>query len=167
MPAKRLDQWSEVQRIGTPTSIIPTSHLGLLSKRGFAHLTTLGSNGSPHSTPMWYGWDGQHLLFSTLTARQKYRNALKDPRVSVSITDPDNPYCYLSVLGFATLQDDVDAELLSVLTHRYLGSGVSPWDPPVARRVIMKVEPVQVRFRPTLFAARSDLDTEGGGSRWS
>jgi PPOX class probable F420-dependent enzyme len=132
------------ERIAAPMQPMSPSRLGLLGKPGFAHLATISGDGSPHSTPMWYAWDGRHLLFSTLKARQKYRNVLRDRRVSVSIADPDDAYCYLQIQGLATPEDDVDGELLSALTHRYLGNGVSAWDGSGAERAILKVEPRRV-----------------------
>lgn len=41
-----------------PSSV---NHLSFLRKPGFAHLATISRDGSPHSTPMWYAWDGRHL----------------------------------------------------------------------------------------------------------
>jgi nitroimidazol reductase NimA-like FMN-containing flavoprotein (pyridoxamine 5'-phosphate oxidase superfamily) len=52
-----------------PSSV---NHLSLLRKPGFAHLATISRDGWTHSTPMWYAWDGRHLLFSTLKSRQEY-----------------------------------------------------------------------------------------------
>lgn len=125
------------------STTIPESHLDLLGKRGFAHLATVGGDGSPQSTPMWFDWDGEHLLFSTLRIRQKSRNLVRDGRVAVSITDPDNPYRYLQVRGVATIEDD-DGRLIHALVAKYLGSGISPWDEPGAERVVLKVKPRHV-----------------------
>lgn len=99
------------------TLVPPESHRDLLEGRRFAHLATNGLDGTPHSTPMWYRWDGAHLLLSTLTSRQKYRNLRRDPRVAVSILDPEYPYRYLQIRGIASLHeegaDDVIASLVS------------------------------------------------------
>ena len=53
---------------------IPETHRDLLDKPGIAHLATVGPDGLPHSSALWYEWDGVHLLFSTLKSRQEYRN---------------------------------------------------------------------------------------------
>jgi len=64
---------------------VPASHRDLLDKAGFAHLATVGPDGSPQSTPMWYGWDGEHLLFSTLKSRRKLVVLVSFFRKSVSL----------------------------------------------------------------------------------
>jgi PPOX class probable F420-dependent enzyme len=77
--------------------MIPDSHRDILDKKGFAHVATIGPEGEPHSSPVWYGWDGEHFLFSQTKTRQKIRNVQRDARVAVSVTDPDNPYRYLEI----------------------------------------------------------------------
>jgi PPOX class probable F420-dependent enzyme len=118
---------------------IPASHQDLLDKAGFAHLATVGPDGWPQSTPMWYAWDGEHLLFSTLKSRRKHRNLLAEPRVAVSITDPDNPYRYIHLRGVATLEDESHGSLINALVQKYMGEAVYRWDDPDAERVIVKV----------------------------
>ena len=61
--------------------------LRLLEGRNYAVLATINRDGSPHSSTMWVGRDGDDLVFSTLEGRVKHRNMLRDPRVSVSVLD--------------------------------------------------------------------------------
>ena len=117
---------------------VPASHRDLLDKAGFAHLATVGPDGSPQSTPMWYAWDGEHLLFSTLKSRRKHRNLLADPRVAVSIADPDNPYRYVQIRGVAALEDEPQG--INALVQKYMGEAVYRWDDPDAERVVVRVE---------------------------
>lgn len=121
------------------SAIVPDTHADLLTKPAFAHLATVGANGAPQVTPMWFEWDGENLLFSTLKTRRKYVNAVRDPRVTISITDPDNPYRYLQITGKADLEDDVEAELIAGLVRKYLGDGIYPWDEQGADRVTIRV----------------------------
>lgn len=124
---------------------VPESHSDLLTKQGFAHLSTMGASGWPQSTPMWYGWDGDHLLFSTLKRRQKYQNLRRNPRVAVSISDPDNPYRYLQIRGTASLTEEAgEGGLIDSLVDKYIGRQVYLWDEPGAERVIVKVKIVSV-----------------------
>jgi PPOX class probable F420-dependent enzyme len=118
---------------------IPASHKDLLEKPGFAHLATLGPDGWPQSTPMWYGWDGEHLLFSTLKSRRKHRNLQANPHVAVSIADPDNPYRYVQIRGVATMEDERQGSLINALVQKYMGEAVYRWDDPEAERVIVRV----------------------------
>jgi PPOX class probable F420-dependent enzyme len=119
--------------------MVPDTHADLLTKPAFAHFATVGADGAPQVTPMWFEWNGQDLLFSTLKTRRKYVNARRDPRVTVSITDPDNPYRYLQITGEARLEDDVEAELIAALVRKYLGDGIYPWDEQGADRVTIRV----------------------------
>ena len=70
----------------------------ILHAKGFAHLATIGPDGAPESSPMWFLWDGEHIKFTHTTNRKKYHNIQRDPRVAVSITDGDDPYIYAVVL---------------------------------------------------------------------
>jgi PPOX class probable F420-dependent enzyme len=71
----------------------------ILRSRAVAHLATIGPDGAPQSSPVWFLWDGGHLTFTHTTTRQKYRNIQRDPRVAVSITDVEDPYTYAELRG--------------------------------------------------------------------
>lgn len=121
------------------STMVPDTHADLLTKPAFAHFATVGADGAPQVTPMWFEWDGQNLLFSTLKTRRKYTNTARDPRVTISISDPDNPYRYLQITGVAALEDDVEADLVAALVRKYLGDGIYPWDEQGADRVTIRV----------------------------
>ena len=125
---------------------IPDSHTDLLDKVGFAHLSSLGPRGEPHSHPVWYAAAGGQLLVSTGTDRQKYRNIQRDPRVSVSILDPDNPYRYLEVRGrVVTIEPDPDKAFLDRLARKYLNQDTYPYEERrSADRVILHIQPDHV-----------------------
>ena len=57
----------------------------LLDGRNYAVLATVNADGSPQTSAMWVGRDGNDLLFSTVQGRVKHRNMLRDPRVSVTV----------------------------------------------------------------------------------
>ena len=50
-------------------------------------------------TPTWVDWDGEHVLVNTAEGRAKPRNIRRDPRVSVLVMDPGDPYNWVSVTG--------------------------------------------------------------------
>jgi len=66
---------------------IPLSEatLKLVDGRNYAVLATVNPDGSPQTSVVWVGRDGDNLLFSTVEGRVKHRNMLRDPRVSVSV----------------------------------------------------------------------------------
>ena len=58
----------------------------------FWHLGTINRDGSPHITPMWIDLEGDHVMFNTAIGRVKEENLRRDPRVSLSHIDGENPY---------------------------------------------------------------------------
>jgi PPOX class probable F420-dependent enzyme len=59
----------------------------LLSSPLVAYLATLNPDGTPHLVGMWFLWDGEALLLPTSRKTRKARNALGDPRATVTIDD--------------------------------------------------------------------------------
>jgi PPOX class probable F420-dependent enzyme len=130
----------------TSTVVIPEQHLPILQAKGFAHIATIGPHGEPESSPVWYDWDGEHLLISLTKSRQKYRNLARDPRVAASIIDPENPYHYLEIRGTAAIEDDPEKALIDRLAQKYLGQDRYPWNQPGDERVIVTIHPTHATF---------------------
>jgi PPOX class probable F420-dependent enzyme len=61
--------------------------LKLVDGKNYAVLATVNPDGSPQTSVVWIGRDGNDLLFSTVEGRVKHRNMLRDPRVSVTVID--------------------------------------------------------------------------------
>lgn len=122
---------------------IPASHRDILGKNGYAHVATINPDGSPQNTPVWYdGRDGT-LRFSTVKGRRKWRNMVRDPRVSVSILDPDDPWRRIEIRGRVRFEDDPRNTLIDELSDRY--DGVRPFpNRPGDERVIVTVIPEHV-----------------------
>lgn len=115
----------------------------IFDSRNFATVATLRPDGSPQTSVVWIGRDGDTLLFSTTAGRQKVRNLTADPRVSVSIFDMANPYDSVEVRGTAELSADEDRRLPYELSHKYLGMD-PPKDEPGEDRLIVRVIPDRV-----------------------
>jgi PPOX class probable F420-dependent enzyme len=101
--------------------IPPQSHLDLLDRPLFAHLATVRPDGMPQSNVMWFVWDGHRIRMTHTKNRQKFQNLAGEPRVSLSIADPDDPYRYLEVRGVVEGIDDDDdrASFYRSLQERY------------------------------------------------
>ncbi|MGH8988970.1 MAG: PPOX class F420-dependent oxidoreductase [Acidimicrobiales bacterium] len=124
------------------SSVIPATHADILEKKGFAHVATVGSHGEPQSSPVWYGWDGHVLSFSQTTGRQKYHNLGKEPRIALSVTDPENPYRYIEIRGVVEgIDEDPDNAFINSMAKKYLDEDVYPWHKPEDHRVIVRVRP--------------------------
>ncbi|MEU4342298.1 PPOX class F420-dependent oxidoreductase [Nocardia sp. NPDC023852] len=132
----------------TRSATISGSHTDILGKKGFAHLASLGPDGEPQSHPVWFDFDAAHgqLLVSTGTDRQKYRNIQRDPRVSVSILDPDDPYRYLEVRGrVVEIEPDPGKTFLDQLARKYLELDTYPYEQRRnVERVILHIQPDHV-----------------------
>ncbi|MGX2995763.1 PPOX class F420-dependent oxidoreductase [Streptomyces sp. JNUCC 64] len=123
-------------------SVLPRSHLDLLERPLFVHLATVRPDGTPQSNPMWTRWDGELLWFTSTTTRRKHRNISSEPRVAVSVNDPERPYRYLEVRGMVErIEPDPECALFTALAERYGRAldGALPGDAP--DRVAIAVRP--------------------------
>ena len=119
---------------------IPDGYKDLLESKALAHVSTIGPNGEPQNNPVWFGWDGEHLLFSQTTTRQKYKNLQRDTRVALSIVDPANDYRYLELRGrVVRIDPDPDKAFIDSMAQKYLGQEKYPWNRPGDERVVMIV----------------------------
>ena len=82
---------------------IPAQFRDLFTKKAFAHLATLLSDGSPQVTPVWVDVDGRHVRVNSAKGRLKDKNMRRDARVALSLQDPDN--AYRRVNGVVASQD--------------------------------------------------------------
>jgi PPOX class probable F420-dependent enzyme len=93
-----------------PQPTPPASHQDLLDRPPFAHLATIRPDGAAQSGLTWFAWDGERARFSHTRTHQKIRNLEHEPRVSVHLVDPDNPYRTLEVRGrVESIEADPDA----------------------------------------------------------
>src|ERR1700722_17526837 len=96
-----------------------------LQGKNFGVVATVGEDGSPQSTVVWVDTDGGNLRFNTKRGRAKGAPLARDPRVSVTVIDSENPYSFLEVQGVASLDDEGANEHINDLAIKYTGSGFS------------------------------------------
>jgi PPOX class probable F420-dependent enzyme len=129
----------------TTVASIPASHADLLEKKAFANLSTLNADGSPHVTPVWVDYDGTNLLVNTARGRVKARNLEREPRVALSIADPENPYRYMGIQGRVTGMTETGADAhIDKMAKKYLGKDSYPYRTPDEKRVIVTITPDKV-----------------------
>ena len=122
--------------------VIPESHRDLLDKPGFLHLASLGPDGRPQVHPVWYEWDGTHLLVSSTQPRQKTKNVRRDARVAGTVLDPENPYRYLEIRGTVeSVEDDPTGSLIHRLAKKYFGTERYEKEADNSARVILRIRP--------------------------
>ncbi len=107
-------------------------------------VTTLRSDGSPHSTVVWVDSDTGEVSFNTATGRAKEKHLRKDPRVSVLVVDPENTYKWVAVSGTAELTTDGADEQIDRLAKKYLGKDEYPWRNPEEERIMVRIRPEHV-----------------------
>jgi PPOX class probable F420-dependent enzyme len=125
-------------------SVLPTTHLDLLERPLFVHVATIRPDGAVQSNPMWTVWDGSLLWLTTTTTRRKYLNITREPRVSISVNDPEQPYRYLEVRGVVERIDpDPECRLFTALASRYGRELNGALPPDAADRIAVGVRPLR------------------------
>jgi PPOX class probable F420-dependent enzyme len=101
----------------------PTEHVrALFDGANTAHVATVLPDGSPHSVPVWVGWEGDRIAFLTSPGSRKARNIAVDPRVALSVTDAANPSSMATVRGRAERVDgDAAWAIIDRLAAKYIG----------------------------------------------
>jgi PPOX class probable F420-dependent enzyme len=131
---------------------IPSSHRDLLDGE-FATLGTIGPDGRPQLSEVWFLSGGDAVSISLNTSRQKTKNLLVNPAASLLILDLANPYRYLEIRGDAEITPDEDYSFADRLGATYQ-SDLREHDQPGQSRVVVTIRPVRVRVWP--------VDTGGG-----
>ena len=107
---------------------LPPEVRALFEGANFTHLATLNDDGSPSSTAIWAGLEGDDVVFFTQEGSLKARNMERDPRVAVSFEGagihPPGLKEYLVVHGRARITEGGAPELLQRLAHVHLGPDV-------------------------------------------
>lgn len=113
----------------------------------FWHLATVNPDGSPHVSPMWVDVEGDHVVFNTAVGRVKEENVRRDPRVSLSSFDPDNPYDRVVIRGrvVGLVLGEEAVRSIDALARKYLGVERFEWTVPGEQRVKVLVEPTHAR----------------------
>ncbi|MEJ7819670.1 MAG: PPOX class F420-dependent oxidoreductase [Rubrobacteraceae bacterium] len=122
--------------------ILPEDYKDILESTALAHVATVGPNGEPQNTPVWFDFDGEHLKFSQTKARQKYRNVGREPRIALSIVDPENDYRYIEVRGeVVRIDEDPNLDFINAMAKKYLDMDQYPFHQPGDERVVVVIEP--------------------------
>lgn len=114
-----------------------------------AHFTTVNKDGSPHTTIVWVGLDGDEIVIGKLAVDRKVRNLRRDPRCSLSIEADGDQFGmrnYLVVEGTARIEEGGAPAWLQQLAYRYVAPGVTfPPMPNPPEGFLIRVTPRLVR----------------------
>ena len=104
-----------------------------------AHVATVMPDGAPHSVPVWVDVNDGMIVFLTIAGSRKDKNLAIDPRVAISVTNPDNSFDMAFVRGTVVerISDDRVWPIIDALAVKYTGE---PY-PERSRRVVFRVRP--------------------------
>jgi PPOX class probable F420-dependent enzyme len=118
----------------------------LLRGRNFCIVSTLRADGSVQSVPVWVDVEDGRPLLNTLERRSWPQNLERDPRITLTVPNWENPYEWLAVRGRVGERTHEGANAhIDALAHKYLGVDEYPGREPGEQRVILRVEPDYVR----------------------
>lgn len=93
----------------------------LIDRPNFAHLATIMPDGSPQSAPVWVAREGDLILIAIEEGSLKGKNTSRDPRVSLSIVDFNDPYKELQIRGrVVERRSDPKLEFYDAISRKYI-----------------------------------------------
>ena len=122
---------------------IPESHRDLIEAPGTASLSTIGADGTPQVTALWYRADAGVVKTSLMTTRQKYQNIVAHPKATLFIIDPANPFRTLEVRADATVSDDPDLAMFERILRHY-GQDPETFPAPKDNRAVLTLTPTRI-----------------------
>src|SRR5918998_6960260 len=100
--------------------MIPEEFHPLLESTALALVSTLGPDGAPQTTPIWFLFEQGRVRLSLVEGRQKLRNLRRDPRISLVVVDPARPTRYVELRGHVDeLVPDPDRTLEQRIAQKY------------------------------------------------
>ena len=126
---------------------IPEEYASLLEwkTKALANLALVMKDGTPQVTPLWFDFDGTHIIINTARGRVKDRILHRHPYVALSIQAPNEPYRYLQVRGRVVDESEEGAyEVICRLNLKYQNDPVFPRRPGEVR-VTYKILPEHAR----------------------
>ena len=124
---------------------IPAAYRDLLGAPTTVSFATLLPSGQPQVTPVWCDLDGEYIRINTAKGRQKHKDMLADPRVTVMALDPTNAGRYIEVRGTVTRIEEEGADAhIDKLAKDYMGADTYPYRSPNEQRIICYIEAQRV-----------------------
>lgn len=116
--------------------------LELAQGKNFAVVSTIMPSGHPQSQMMWVDADDEHIIFNTEIHRAKFKNLVRNPLVTVLVTEADNPWRYVEVRGHVAeiVRGQEARDHIDQLALKYFGKAEYP-NPIQSERVMIKVAP--------------------------
>ena len=119
-------------------------HLLKWETKAFLYLALTLKDGGPQVTPIWFDWDGTHVIINTARGRVKDRALARRAKVALAIPEPADPYKYLQIRGSVVEETEEGGyEMICRLNEKYHGKYEYPKIPGQVR-VTYKILPEKV-----------------------
>ncbi|MGZ8437480.1 MAG: TIGR03618 family F420-dependent PPOX class oxidoreductase [Candidatus Limnocylindrales bacterium] len=126
--------------------VLPDHVRDFLDANRFVTVATIDPDGAPRQAVLWYRLDGDEIVLNSAIGRRWPSNLLRDPRISLSVTDDADGYRWVGLTGTArAVTDQATAQAdIAAMARRYHAD-----DPAEAERLIRnQFEPQQrISFR--------------------
>ena len=135
----------------TEKKVLTEPVIKIIKDKNFAFFGTVMKDGRPQVSPVWIDIEDNDdiILINTAQGRIKHKNISRDPRVSLSIIDRNNPYSMVSIQGTVIEQTTIGADQhIDKLAKKYLNIDRYPSHSPLITRVICKIKPEKMYFLP-------------------
>lgn len=114
----------------------------LLRAKNFCHVATLRPDGSVHGVPVWVDVQDGLPTLNTAEGRAWPRNLERDPRVTLTVQNMENPYEYLAIRGHVAERTHEGADAhIDALAKKYMGVEQYPLRQPGEQRLIIRIDP--------------------------
>lgn len=119
----------------------------LLKGKNFVVISTLRADGTIHAAPAWVDVQDGRPVVNSAEGRAWPTNLRRDPRVTLTVQNLENPYEYVTIRGRVSEQttDGAD-EHIDALAKKYLGQDSYPYRQPGEQRVILRIDPEHVHM---------------------
>ena len=122
----------------------------LLLAKNFAHVSTLKKDGSVRNVVIWVDLDDEGRVLLNSAEGRAWPTALRrDPRVTLTVHNQDDPYEYVEIRGKVVAEDTSQRAFdhIDAMAQKYVGTEKYPLKEG-EQRVLFTVEPDRVRHRP-------------------
>lgn len=117
----------------------------LLEAKNFSVISTIRPDGSVHAAPTWIDVRDGRPVLNTAEGRAWPRNLERDPRVTLTVQNLENPYEYVAIRGRVAERTTEGADdHIDALAMKYLGQESYPYRQPGEQRVMLTIEPEHV-----------------------
>jgi PPOX class probable F420-dependent enzyme len=105
-----------------PKPPLPDDVTSLLEKPYLAVIASVRPDGQPVSVPTWFLLEDGRVLVNMDEGRKRLEYLRNEPRVSVTVYDPNDPVTHVSMQGrVVELVDDPELADIDRLARRYVG----------------------------------------------